>query len=52
MPNKKKISEFLKNSLISLSISFVMIISLEILYRTLKVNNFSFSLISNEILKF
>jgi len=52
MKNKEKIIEYLKNSLISISISFVMILSLEVIYRTLRVNNFSFSLTNNEILKF
>ena len=50
--DRARISSFFKNSLISISISIGMIFSLEILYRFLKANNYTFASTHRENLKF
>lgn len=52
MRNSKFIINFLKNTLISSSISICLILSLEITYRYLRKINFTYSQIDKEILKF
>ncbi len=52
MIRSNDIKDLVKNSLISISISLGIIFSLEIIYRFLRSENFSFSLINQERLKF